>query len=130
MEYVIGIVLGAVVAALGLFVGFDRDRSFYPTVLIVIGAYYSLFALLGPPSARPIVAETAVGCVFLVVAVMGYKRSQWLVAAGMVGHGVFDLFHHLLIENPGVPVWWPGFCMSIDVALGVWLFGLTHRRSR
>ena len=129
MEYLIGVVLGAVVAALGVFVGFDRDRSFYPTVLIVIGAYYALFALLAPPPAEPLVAEVAVGCVFLVVAVIGYKRSPMLVAAGMAGHGVFDFFHHRLIDNPGVSVWWPGFCMTIDVALGVWLWALTRRRA-
>lgn len=128
MEYLVGIVLGAAIAALGIFVGFDRDRSFYPTALIVIGAYYPLFALLAPPSERPLVEETAVALLFLLVAVIGFKRSQALVAAGIAGHGVFDFFHPYLINNPGVPPWWPGFCMTIDVALGIWLAALTYTR--
>ena len=31
---------------------------------------------------------------------------------------VFDIVHHLLIENPGVPQWWPGFCLVFDVIFG------------
>ena len=27
--------------------GLDRDRAFYPTVLIVVASYYDLFAVLG-----------------------------------------------------------------------------------
>jgi hypothetical protein len=46
---------------------------------------------------------------------------MWLVAAAIAGHGVFDLFHHSLIENAGVPVWWPGFCATVDLILGIWL---------
>jgi hypothetical protein len=39
----------------------------------------------------------------------------------MMGHGVFDSVHHWFIENPGVPHWWPGFCLAFDVILGAWL---------
>jgi hypothetical protein len=39
MEYTIGIILGLAIAAAATVVGFDRDRSFYPTVLIVIATY-------------------------------------------------------------------------------------------
>ena len=42
MPYVIGIVLSLGVALLARGVGFDRDRAFYPTVLIVIASYYGL----------------------------------------------------------------------------------------
>ena len=38
MPYVIGIVLSAGVAVFARVVGFDRDRAFYPTVMIVIAA--------------------------------------------------------------------------------------------
>ena len=34
------------------------------------------------------------------------------------GHGVFDFVHHFLIENPGMPRWWPGFCATFDVIFG------------
>jgi len=35
MEYVIGSILGLAAAGFAMAVGFDRDRAFYPTVLIV-----------------------------------------------------------------------------------------------
>ena len=58
---------------------------------------------------------------FLALAVIGFKKSLWLTAAALAGHGIFDFFHHLFIHNPGVPVWWPGFCLSFDVLAGGFL---------
>jgi hypothetical protein len=117
MPYVIGVVLGLVTGLIGRAVGFDRDRAFYPTILIVVGAYYVLFAAMGAPQA--LIAEATGGVVFLAVAIVGFRTSLWLVAAGLAGHGVFDSFHGRLVSNPGVPSWWPAFCMAIDVVLGV-----------
>ncbi len=117
MEYLIGLFVALAVAGLAIFVGFDRDRAFYPTVLIVIASYYALFAAQGA-SGRTLVIEIAVASGFLLLAVLGYKTSLWLVAAGMVGHGVFDMVHPMLYADPGVPHWWPGFCMACDVILG------------
>jgi len=46
MEYLIGLFLSLAVAGLIWMVGLDRDRGFYPTVLIVIASYYVLFAVM------------------------------------------------------------------------------------
>ena len=100
-----------------IIVGFDRDRSFYPTVLIVIASYYVLFDAMGA-SGRTLVIEIAAASVFLPLAVLGFRKNLWLVSAAIVGHGIFDFVHHLLIENPGVPRWWPGFCLAFDVIFG------------
>src|SRR5207302_8260062 len=100
-------------------VGFDRDRVFYPTVLVVVASYYILFAVMGG-SRHALIAESIVAGIFLVVAVVGFKKSLWLVAAGLAGHGILDFFHARIIPDPGVPIWWPGFCMAFDVvAAGV-----------
>jgi hypothetical protein len=129
MEYLIGLILSLVVAGFAIIVGFDRDRSFYPTVLIVIASYYVLFAVMGA-SGRTLVIEIAAASGFLLFAVLGYKRNIWLVVCAMVGHGVFDSVHHLFIENPGVPRWWPGFCFAFDVILGGSLAMRLMRRSK
>jgi hypothetical protein len=39
MEYAIGIIVAAAVGAFGTVVGFDKERSFYPVVLIVIAGF-------------------------------------------------------------------------------------------
>src|SRR5436190_24384513 len=117
MEYLIGTVLAGVVCAFALLVGFDRDRVFYPTLLIVVAHYYILFAVMGTAGDSLLMESLAAGG-FLTLAVAGFKKSAWLIVAGLVGHGVFDFLHHRFIENPGVPVWWPGFCLAFDIFAG------------
>jgi hypothetical protein len=122
MEYLVAVILGLVVAGFAATAGFDRDRAFYPTTLIVIASYYVLFAVMGASRYSTLAIEIAVGLVFSVFAVLGFKKSLWLAAVGIVGHGFFDFFvHHALVANPGMPVWWPGFCGTIDMVLGGWL---------
>src|SRR6185295_14419115 len=120
MEYLIGLALAGGVAGLAASLGFDRDRSFAPTALIVIAAYYVLFAVMGG-SSQAIVVETCVAIGFLLLGVVGFKTNPRIVAAAIIGHGLFDFVHGFLISNPGMPAWWPGFCGAIDVALGGWL---------
>jgi len=52
MEYLIGLILSFLVAGFAIIVGFDRDRSFYPTVLIIIASYYVLFAVMDASEPR------------------------------------------------------------------------------
>jgi len=33
---------------------------------------------------------------------------------------VFDFIHHAVITNPGVPAWWPGFCLAYDLTAAVY----------
>jgi hypothetical protein len=120
MEYLIGVMLSLAVAGFAVVVGFDRERAFYPTVLIVIASYYVLFAVMGAPR-RTLIMEIIVAGGFLLVAVLGFRRKFWLVVAALIGHGVFDFVHGFIIDNPGVPHWWPGFCLAFDVSLGMYL---------
>jgi hypothetical protein len=128
MEYAIGVILGLVIAASATAIGFDRDKSFYPTVLIVIATYYALFAVMGG-AYEVLTVELLVAGGFLLVAIVGYRTSLWVVALGLVAHGIFDYSHDLFIENPGVPGWWPGFCLAIDVTLGAWLITVLAKRA-
>ena len=127
MEYLIGVVLAALVCTFAMLTGFDRDRVFYPTLLIVIATYYILFAVMGS-SVQALMIESLVAASFLVFALAGFKKNLWFVAAALAGHGVFDFFHHLFIENPGVPIWWPGFCLAFDILAGGFLAVLLMRR--
>ena len=128
MEYLIGIGLAVVVCVFAMLAGFDRDRVFYPTLVIVVASYYVLFAAMGS-STPALVLESLIAAAFLALAVAGFKKSLWIVVAALAGHGVFDFFHHLFIRNPGVPMWWPGFCLGFDVLAGGFLAMLLMRRS-
>ncbi len=128
MEYLIGAGLAILVCVFANLVGFDRDRVFYATLVIVNASYYILFAAMGA-STTALIWESLITCIFAVVAVAGYKKNSWLIVAGLIGHGLFDSVHHLFIRNPGVPVWWPGFCLSFDVLAGLFLAVLVMRRT-
>jgi hypothetical protein len=101
-------------------VGLDRDRAFYPVVTIVIASYYPLFAVMGA-STHALVVEALVCAVFLAVAVIGFRWSLWVVVVALAAHGIFDLTHAAVISNPGVPHWWPEFCLTYDVTAAVYL---------
>ena len=120
MGYGIGSVLAFAVSVFARLVGLDRDRAFYPTVLIVIASTYILFAAMGG-SLQALMIESIPTAVFIIAAVVGFKFNPWIVVVGLVGHGIFDFFHGGIINNPGVPVWWPSFCLSYDVIAGGYL---------
>ena len=115
MPYLVGIVLALAVAAFARAVGFDRDRAFYPTVLIVIASYYVLFAATDG-SAQTLLAESLIMAGFVSAAVMGFRTTHWLVVAGLSAHAVLDALHGRVIENAGVPPWWPAFCLAYDAS--------------
>ena len=127
MGYGIGSVLAVVVSLFARMVKLDRDRAFYPTVLIVVGSYYVLFAAMSG-SLPVVMAETVLMMVFVAAAVAGFRWNLWIVAAGLAGHGVFDLFGRGIVRNTGVPEWWPAFCGAYDVCAGVCLAWFLARK--
>lgn len=129
MPYVIGIVLSVGVALLARSVGFDRDRAFYPTVLIVIALYYVLFAAMSE-SVETVLLESIVMTGFAIAAVVGFKSSAWIVVGGLAGHGVFDALHGEVLENSGVPLWWPAFCLAYDLGAAASLAWLIKREPK
>jgi len=120
MAIVVGALLAMAAGLLGTFSGLDRDRAFYPTVAIVIASLYSLFAVMGA-STHALVLESLVGGAFLAAAVFGFRSSLWVVVFALAAHGVFDLVHGTVISNPGVPSWWPAFCLTYDVVAAGYL---------
>jgi hypothetical protein len=120
----VALLVGAVLAlSVGLLTrasGQDRDRALYPIATIVIASLYALFAVMGA-STHALVLESLVGAVFVALAVVGFKSSLWVVVVALAAHGIFDLVHGRFIFNPGVPNWWPQFCLSYDVTAAAFL---------
>ena len=117
---VVGVLLALGVGLFATGVGLDRDRAFYPVVAIIVASYYALFAVMGA-STHALVVESLVGIVFLAAAATGFKSSLWIVVAALAAHGIFDLVHGSVIANPGVPGWWPEFCLAYDVTAAAYL---------
>jgi hypothetical protein len=64
----LGISIGAT------FVGFDRERSFYPMVMIVIAALYLLFASMAG-STQALLQKMLPSALFIVAAVTGFRKT-------------------------------------------------------
>jgi hypothetical protein len=126
MEFLIGAVLAVVVGISTTLIGMDRDRALYPTTLIVIAVLYDLFAVMGG-STNALVIESAFGVFFIGLAIAGFKKTLWFAVAGLALHGVFDFVHPHVVNNPGVPIWWPMFCLAYDVAAAAYLAWLLWR---
>ena len=116
----VGALLALAVGVMATVSRLDRDRAFYPTVMIVIAFLYCLFAVLGG-STRALLVESLLGTVFATAALVGFRSSLWIVAAALAAHGGFDLVHGALVDNPGVPGFWPAFCGAYDVVAGAYL---------
>lgn len=122
--FIAGILLALIIAISAKVTRFDRDKSFYPTLLIVIASYYILFAFI---YGEGIVQELLLATIFLLAAILGGLYIPILTGIGIVAHGVFDLVYPFIINNGGVPLWWPAFCAGIDIPLGIWVIWLSYK---
>jgi hypothetical protein len=116
MPLLIGLGLALAVGAFARLSGFDRDRAFYPVVLIVVGHYYVLFAIVAGGAGLGV--ELAGLALFAALALLGFRRSLWIAAGGLALHGVFDFLRPGLLEAHGAPAWWPYFCLGFDGGAG------------
>jgi len=107
-------------------VGFDRDRAFYPAVLIVIASYYVLFAVM-IGSIETVLLESIVMTLFVIAAVLGFKGTPWIIVGALAAHGVQDAVHRHIVANAGVPAWWPAWCLAYDVGAAAALAWLLTR---
>ena len=102
----------------------EDKKWVYPAFLATFPAYYWAFAIYA--SDYDVLAnELLAGVGFFAIAFTAYKFNSFLglvfLALGYMAHAVYDVIHNSLFYNPGVPEWWPEFCGSVDMAIGVYL---------
>ena len=107
-----GLVFGVIQAAAPLGFWWLDPATVYGLSLTLIAAVYIGFAVAD--GRRTVIAvEAAIAAVFVVVAAAGVTGPAWLLAAGLAGHGVKDLWQHRrqFVANTR---WWPPFCLVVD----------------
>jgi hypothetical protein len=87
-----------------------------------------LFAVMGGDG-HALLLEITIAFGFIGAAVIAFMCSLWIVVVALAGHGLFDLIHHQLFRNGGVPFGWPGFCSAFDFAAAIFLGVLLVKRS-
>jgi hypothetical protein len=129
MEYIVGISLALFFCGAAAWLGMDRERVFYPAVVMAVASYYLAFAVVDGRS-EVMRSEVAIAAVFIAGAVAGFKVNPWIAVVALAGHGVMDGFHHHLVHNTGVPQAWPGFCMTFDVTAAAIVASVMLARAR
>lgn len=51
---------------------------------------------------------------------LGVKRSPWFLVAGILGHGLWDLWH-FLIDSAHIPLWYSLACFVADVGVAAYI---------
>ena len=102
----------------------EKTKWAYTLLLASFPAYYFVFALY----ARDLSAfkmEVLIGLIFFCISICAYQSKQtqlyFAVGIGCLLHAFYDFYHDAFILNAGVPAWWPVFCGTVDLILGVYL---------
>jgi hypothetical protein len=118
-------VLGAALAAVSLIVPWllsDRDAfGFLAVWLGATGAVYLGFAL-NDGREKAFRTEVAGMALFVAMATAALAMgSAWLLAAGYLGHCLWDLVHHRRGIDTAMPWWWVPACLGYDAVVGAYI---------
>jgi hypothetical protein len=108
-----GVVFGCLQAVSPLAFPWLDSATVYALGLAFIAAVYIGFSV-ADGRGTVIAVETGVAAAFVVVAAVAVTGSAWLIVAGLLGHGLKDLWQ----EHTGFVAgtrWWPAFCATVDV---------------
>lgn len=109
----VGIVGGALTAAIGWSPIIPDPLVFHSVTLAVIGAIYLGFAF-NDGRASIIVIEVLVAGVFIALALFGLWSAPAFIAVGLILHAFWDLAHRPRGVATRLPSWYPPFCAAYD----------------
>lgn len=96
----------------------------YPLVLSTYPMFYFGFAIVANGQAalmQELKYAMPIFIICIISAIKDIKYSAFVLALGYIGHGIYDVVHIHLFENPGMPIWWPEFCGTVDIIMGLYL---------
>jgi hypothetical protein len=124
----IGVALGIVIILAARTI--RGERWLYSLGLLTLPSLYAFFALRVGDQVTGLQEMTyglpflAAGLIFASVSV---RQSAVAVGSFWILHALYDVTHDQFITNTGVPRWYPAFCFSVDVVIGVYLLWLSRR---
>jgi hypothetical protein len=128
IEALIGVSVG--VLTIGVARLIRGERWLYALGLLTLPSLYANFALqAGEPAVG--VKEMIYGIPFIVAglifAFVSVRQSAVVVGSFWILHALWDLTHSQFFTNAGVPGWYPVFCFSVDIVVGVYVLWLSRR---
>jgi hypothetical protein len=105
----------------------EKSKWVYPLLLSTFPIYYCVFAVYGSDYTA-LQSELFAGVLFFALCYWAYRLSSFnalfVLAIGYIGHAIYDLGHNALFVNSGAPLWWPEFCGSVDMLIGIYLLAM------
>lgn len=102
----------------------EKQNWVYPLLLSTFPVYYLVFAVYGSDYTA-LQSELLAGVLFFALSYWAYRlrsfTALFVLAIGYIGHALYDVVHNALFVNSGAPVWWPEFCGSVDLLIGIYL---------
>ena len=130
----VALILGLIIAFIAIAMAKDLDL---PPRAFALGTaflplFYMLFALtVGDFGAMAL--EFAYGLPFFILGGLCFTRgfkASGVVVVGLWGlHAAYDVYHHMLVDNAGVPFWYPALCLGFDMMMVIYLARLVRRQS-
>ena len=125
LPFVAGLVLGGMTLGAMALGDVLRQRGTWATTMVAIAAFYVVFAIQTGDTAE-IIVHSGIAAGFAALTIIGARASAWILAAALLGHGIFDVSVGRFLANPASG-WWGPFCLGIDVVLALGLAVLLLR---
>ncbi len=126
----IGIVVAVLIIVSFKQKGLEQSKKAYPILLATFPIYYWCFAIYDL-NVKALLTEIYVGLFFIFVAGLAYKlkkkASLYVLAIGLILHGVYDVVHLYWNQKPITPAWWAEFCGAVDILVGLYVFWLSQK---
>ena len=132
MQTAASIFVGALLAIgmIGLLERHRREQAsyVYAAALVVAAAVYAAFSMNAGPGMWVLIELSGV-VVFGTVAVLGFRKSMAILAAGWTLHVGWDIMHEIVDSDSFVPGWYPLLSVAFDLVVGLHLFRTWRRRA-
>ena len=131
IETISGIVTAVVIIILAqLLSKYFSIKLFATTVLVAIAFIYVGFSLKDNP-VKFIILESGVAVAFYFLAMIGYTRNSLLLSYCIIFHGIWDILHHnAILIGTDMAVYWPTFCLTVDVIDGLYFLVIFKRQTK
>lgn len=137
VNYVLSVVVGVALGLASIYTArrVHGESWLYSATVLLLPLIYAAFATIAGDFSTA-TQELLVGLPFilggLLCLVIKVPTTATFLGLLWVVHVLFDVSHNLLVNNPAVPVWYPWFCASIDLVIGVYVLqiGRSRRQGR
>lgn len=119
--FVVGVILGGVALVVPVLLSPPVAFVVLAVLLGMIGSVYLGFALMDGRIALFGVEYVGLIIFFAVPVVALVNDLPVLLAAGYIGHALWDAFHHPGAVTTEMPRWYVPFCISFDIVIGVYV---------